>query len=337
MAQTDVVIVGAGVIGLSCALELHAIGMRVTVLERDTAARQASWAAAGMLAGHDPANPVALQTLADLSLSLYPAFLERIAALGGATVPIETEWAMEPSRDPNAEPQQDLPQLKAPGFARIAEQSLDPRKLAAALLQAVRSAGIDLREHTPVRSWTTSTNGAELDANGETFTAGYALDCSGAWSGPPVKPAKGQMLRLSAPGALTSSSFGNMVVRAPGIYLVPRLDGTVVIGATIEDAGFDTRTNDADLRSLRERAAALIPAMHDAPEVERWAGLRPDTPDHLPLLGFVQDRRLVASGHFRNGILLAPATARVMTRLIQHQTPEVDLVPFSPDRFALAQ
>lgn len=336
MVLPDVVITGAGLIGLSCALELQSLGMRVTVLERDTAALQASWAAAGMLAAHDLLNPIALRPLSDLSIELYPAFLARIAALTGITVPMETEWTLEGPHPHSATAQHDLSQLQRPGFIRIAEQSLDPRKLTAALVAAVRSTDIDLREHTSVRGWTESADGVEVQAESGSFRAGYVLDCTGAWSDHPVRPAKGQMLRVTAPGVLISPALGNIVVRTPQIYLVPRLDGSVVIGATVEDAGFDTTTHDADLNQLRQHAAALIPSLAEAVEVERWAGLRPDTPDHLPLLGQVSERRFLATGHYRNGILLAPATARVMAQLIQGQQPAATLDSFAPGRFAQA-
>jgi glycine oxidase len=144
------------------------------------------------------------------------------------------------------------------------------------------------------------------------------------------------MLRVQLPSPLTE------VHRSEHIYIVPRTlgpqAGTALIGATIEDAGFDTTTHPADLATLRARAAELLPALaseSNAPQLEAWAGLRPFTPDELPLLGALpfSPREFAATGHFRNGILLAPATAHVMADLLENKSPTIDLAPFSPTRF----
>jgi glycine oxidase len=331
MPSPDVVIAGAGLIGLACALECERRGLRVVVLERGRAMQQASWAAAGMLAAHDPANPAALSALAQHSIALYPAFLEHIAALGGIAVPFETEWTLEPFDGANDEAL--LPGLNATGLGYLRENSLDPRKLAAAVLAAVRASNITLVEDSPVHSVSEATSEVQVQTAAGTLACGSFNDCTGAWSAVPVRPAKGQMLRVHGPGLLHSGSHGNIVVRTEDIYLVPRLDGSVVIGATVEDVGFDTTVHENDLATLMDRAAAVIPAIADAARIESWAGLRPDTPDHLPLLGRVGQRRLIAAGHFRNGILLAPATARVIAQLLMGEQPELGLETFAPDRF----
>ena len=107
-----------------------------------------------------------------------------------------------------------------------------------------------------------------------------------------------------------------------------------MIGATVEDAGFSTHTSAADLRSLREKAADLVPSLADAPEIESWAGLRPRTAALLPIIGRLAPQHFIAAGHFRNGILLAPGTARVMTQLLLGEPASIDLLPFTPQRFA---
>jgi glycine oxidase len=329
MLQPDVLITGAGIVGLSCALELSSQGMRVTLLEKGAAGQQASWAAAGMLAARDPENPPALQPLSEFSIALYPDFLTRIESLSGVPVPLETGTVYESGGAPILrfhetglrDGQSTL--LARNGLIARPEHSLDPRRLAAALLLAVRASGVDLREGVEVQQAATS----EVRTSAGSITFGTFIDCRGAWAGVTVVPRKGQMLRVHAPGVLPG------VVRTPQIYMVPRLDGSVVIGATVEDAGFDKAVHAADLAELRARAAALIPQLTDAPELESWAGLRPDTPDHLPLIGRTGHNRFIAAGHFRNGILLAPGTARVMLQLVQGQQPEVDLTAFSPDRF----
>ncbi len=342
MGSPDIVIAGAGIVGMACALECRLRGLRVLLLERGRAGQEASSAAAGMLAAHDPANPAALLELSQLSVALYPAFLERLAGLSGTAVPVETHWTLEGS---GAEAQggavAEPAGLSHDGFARLREESLDPRKLVAVAGEAVRAAAIPLHEATAVQSFSAVRGGVEVVTSGGKLHCGQFVDCTGAWSGMGVRPAKGQMLRLFAPGALACGDLGNVVVRTPGVYLVPRLDGSVVIGATVEDAGFDKTPHQADALVLRGRAEALLPSLKQAPMLEHWAGLRPATADGLPLLGpaimEVGDARVfVAAGHFRNGVLLAPATAHVMAQLLLSQKPSTDLNAFAPYREAIA-
>jgi glycine oxidase len=132
------------------------------------------------------------------------------------------------------------------------------------------------------------------------------------------------------------------VHRSEAVYIVPRTTGphagTAVIGATLEDAGFDTATSPSALAGLRRLAAGLVPAAHGAAQIEAWAGLRPATADGLPLIGALPEstQQIVATGHFRNGILLAPATAATVAALVQGIRPPVDLTAYAPARFALA-
>lgn len=326
----DVVIAGAGLIGLSLALELHTRGASVAVLDTARPMRQTSIAAAGMLAANDPHNPPALQALATYSLSLYPAFLHRVTSLSGLPVPIQTTTVL-----------QHLDHT----VLRLAEDSIDPRQLGAALLHAVRQTPIALHENAErleIRETEAQPNHLRIDPlHGPALHAQQLVHATGAWfSGPPavVKPRKGQMLRVRIPSGLALHE----VHRAHSIYIVPRTHGpqagTALVGATDEDAGFDLTTHPADLDRLRARAAELLPAFasaQDAPQVEAWAGLRPGTPDDLPLLGRLPNsaRQWVATGHYRNGILLAPATAAVLADLLENKPPAIDLHPFSPARF----
>ena len=330
MRPADIVIGGAGVIGLSLALELRQRGH--TVLQLDSSAPgPASSAAAGMLAAHDPANPPELRSLARLSLALYPDFLRTLRQLTGTHVPFETEYVLEHGTA-QGYPEAHLAAL-APDtgpFHLRPEQSVDPRKL----LPALRAAGANLQQakvlavNTATRSTiTVHTGGGPLET--ETY-----IDCTGAWAGPFLRPAKGQMLRVQLPpDLLHHPNFDNVVLRTPEIYIVPRLDGTALIGATVEDAGFSTETDPADLYRLRTLASDLIPALADAQGIESWAGLRPRTADLLPLIGQLAPRHYVATGHYRNGILLAPATARVMAQLLHGERTDVPLQTFAPQRF----
>ncbi|HEY5328641.1 MAG TPA: FAD-dependent oxidoreductase [Acidobacteriaceae bacterium] len=323
--QSDVLIAGGGIMGLSLALELYTRGAQVTVLERDTAMSQASTAAAGMLAAEDPFNPSELTLLAKFSTEIYPHLLARIESLSGINVPFQTATTV---------------QYLSPGSRiQLEEHSLDPRQLAAALLAAVRATSIDLREHTGDLELSDTPDAIYVrDSTGMEFSAPQLVHCNGAWfrGQNAVAPRKGQMLRVQLPSPLTE------VHRAEHIYIVPRTAGpqagSALIGATIEDAGFDTTTHPADLAALRARAAELLPMLASAskaPQLEAWAGLRPYTPDGLPLLGALpfSPREFAATGHFRNGILLAPATARVMADLLEDKSPTIDLTPFSPNRF----
>ena len=352
MQRPDICIAGAGIIGLSLALELHHRGARVIVLDRSTPLSEASAAAAGMLAARDPHNPEQLTSLSNLSLSLYPAFLDRIQSLSSHRVPFHTSATLQ-SVQPKAQTSlltrealtRLLPQLnpRNQSFTLLDEHSLDPRELAAALLAAVTTTTIDLRPHTPVRLIRSVYNGIiEVQTPTDAIHAAKFVDCTGAWSTPSISPTylsitprKGQMLAVSLP-SLTL----NLVLRTPEIYIVPRTTGPnagrAIIGATVENAGFDKTVHPADIDRLHTLAADLLPDLAHAPQFETWAGLRPTTPDGLPLLGPIPDRpnQFIATGHYRNGILLAPATAHVMAQLLSGEQPSIDLSPYSPHRTA---
>lgn len=323
--KSDILIVGAGIIGLSLALELNARGAQVTILERDTALSHASTAAAGMLAVDDPYNPSALLPLSRLSNSLYPGFLARIESLSGIAVHFQTDTTLQ--------------HLAGGTTTRLAEHSLDPRQLAAALLAAVRATSIDLREHTESHIIAQSNHPQlRVETTSGNFTPARLIQTRGAWHDPNVRPVKGQMLRVQLPQNLQLRE----VHRGEHIYIVPRTHGpqagTALIGATVEDAGFDLSLHSFDLAHLRQLAAQWLPPLgseDEAPQVEAWSGLRPTTADELPLLGAIAPRstHFLATGHFRNGILLAPATAVVLADLLENKSPSVDLAPFAPDRF----
>ncbi len=323
--KSDIFIAGAGIIGLSLALELHSRGAQVTVLERDTALSHASTAAAGMLAVDDPHNPPALLKLSELSAALYTSYLLRIEHLSNLQVPFHTSTTVQYAADGSSQ--------------RLAEYSLDPRQLAAALLAAVRATSIDLREHTEAHI-VNEANGRllHIETTDGAFQPRQFIQTRGAWHAPYTRPAKGQMLRVQLPADLPLRE----VHRSEHIYVVPRTTGpqagSAIIGATVEDAGFDLTTSPQDLKHLRKLASELVPALRSepaAPQVEAWAGLRPATVDHLPLIGPREpgSSHFFATGHFRNGILLAPATAAVLTELLEGGTPSIDLTPFAPNRF----
>jgi glycine oxidase len=326
--SADVVVIGGGLIGLTIALEMRRRGARVCVVERGLAMGQASRAAAGMLAVHDPGNPAELLPLAQLSVAMYPEFLSRIEALSGVAVPFQTEATLQYAADG--------------GVVRLAEWSVDPRQLAKAVVGAVRATSIELLEETRVESVSAEGDGIRVATADElSLWTQKLVYAAGAWTRTelgvaiPVVPRKGQMLRVRLPGALTE------VHRSDEVYVVPRTlgeqAGTAVIGATIEDVGFDVSVWDADLRRLREMAAEMVPGLgseRNAPMVEAWAGLRPAVADGLPVMGRIgEGREFVATGHYRNGVMLAPATAEVMADVLMGSGPAVDLAAFSAGRF----
>ncbi len=339
MGSPDYVIAGAGIIGLSLALELHRRGASVQVIDAGKAMQQTSSAAAGMLAVDDPLNPSALRPLAQLSASLYPGFLDRIAEFSGEAIPFQTSATLEAGLPAGTllNPQELVPQLDAGphNFHLLDEHSVDPRQLAAALLAAVRNTSIDLREQTALQRISTSSSSVRIETTNGSIEAFALIDCMGSWSPAPVAPKKGQMLAVAIPHGLDLAC----VIRTPDVYIVPRTlgpnAGRVIIGATIEDAGFDLTVHAFDILTLNAQAEKLVPALAGAAFLESWSGLRPSTTDGLPILGAAprQPRYLIATGHFRNGILLAPATAHVMAQLLFDESPAIDLSPYAPTRF----
>jgi len=177
-----------------------------------------------------------------------------------------------------------------------------------------------------------SVSGVQTDK--ASYSAAIVVNCAGAWAGCiaplrlPVRPMKGQMLAVVGGPSLRH------VVRAEEVYLVPRSDGRIVIGSTLEDAGYNKQTDASTIQRLLHAAQELVPELAKAKVHDDWAGLRPGTPDALPILGETSVRGyFVASGHYRDGILLAPVTAQVMTDMIIRKPPSRDLTPFSPLRF----
>lgn len=322
----DIVVAGAGIIGLTLALELQHRGASVVLLDTAAAASGASTAAAGMLAAEDPHNPTELSQLSRFSISLYDRFLDRLTAVSGLPVPYQTTSTLQ--------------YLDDGMILRLAEKSVDPRQLAAAAIQAVRQSYIQLIEHTNRLEISEHAGGISIHSqNGPTLEAKRLIHASGAWfSGrPEITPRKGQMLRVQIPATLQLRE----VHRSSSIYVVPRSQGpqagTALIGATEEHAGFDTRTSQANLDQLRQRAAALLPEFGNvtaAPQVEAWAGLRPATSDGLPLIGPLPGSRhqWIAGAHYRNGILLAPATAVTLADMLEDKPSAVNVSPFDPAR-----
>jgi glycine oxidase len=274
--MVDAVFVGGGIIGLSAAYRAQQRGLDVLVLERDRAGSGASRVAAGVLAPDEP--------LGQRSLDLYPAFVDELGDVGF--------WQCG---------MLDV----ATGLFSPRDASIDPRRLVDALAARVPlREGVEVAELAPDSVTTTA---------GERIEAGRVVVCAGAWSGiagVAVRPVKGQVVRLR--GELPAQH----IIWCDHTYIVPRQNGEVVVGATIEDRGFDATVTQAATEQLLRDAARLVPEIADLEIADVSAGLRPAMPDGRPLIGELENGLLVATGHYRNGILLAPVTAEAIAALL---------------------
>jgi glycine oxidase len=346
----DGIIAGGGIIGLSLALELRHRGADVVVLDRGEPGREASSAAAGMLASADPGTPVDLRLFAAESARLYPEFVEKLQAASAISVDFRRQGTVVFLESPVCPPghrrlsvdelKQLEPALQLGGHSAffLQEDSVDPDLLSQAAVKAVHNAGVEIRSHTAVQQMRSQNGNIEVTTQAEQFVARVAVNCQGAWAGAPVRPRKGQMCYLQPqnPKSLKPGLLSH-VVRAPEAYLVPRSSGKILVGATLEDAGFDKSVEPETVENLHRAAAVLIPELAAALVVQSWAGLRPGTPDDLPIMGETETRGIfVSGGHFRNGILLAPVATKVMADLIMGRPSAIDISAFSPARFARA-
>ena len=347
----DVLIIGGGIIGLSLAIALRKRGATVLVVERGEPGRESSHAAGGMLVDCPLETRAPLQPLATASARMYPEFAHELEVESGLKVDLrdpgtiffpsaehlEQAVAAFPSANLAAlEPTLADANVGRPAFY-LKERSVDPRALTAAAWKTAKNRAVDFSSGDEVTAVTIENGRATGVTTTKTkFHAAKVVNCAGAWSGQigphafPTRPVKGQMLCLAMP----PHTLLKHVVRSPEVYLIPRSDGRLLVGATVEEAGFDKRTIPDTILRLHRAALVLIPKLRDAKILEDWAGLRPGTPDALPILGATATPGYyVATGHFRDGILLSAITAEVMTAVIEGRTPEHDLRPFSPARF----
>ena len=322
----DVIIVGGGIIGLSLAIALRKRGASVLVVERGEPGREASYAAGGMLVEYSPEIPVPLQPLATASARMYPEFAHELQVETGIMVDLrEIGTLLFPPPEhvferpgftiedllpaPLAELEPALSISGPPFFLK--DRSIDPRALSSAAVRAAKVHGVDSSSGDSV----TAVNLSDGRAIGVTTTKTFfqtskVVNCAGCWSGQisplrlPTRPVKGQMLCL----IMQPRNLLKHVIRTPDVYLIPRSDGRLLVGATVEEAGFDKRTDPPTIQGLHRAAIKLVPKLADARILEDWAGLRPGTPDALPILGATKiPGYFIATGHFRDGILLALA------------------------------
>lgn len=355
MKTWDVVIIGGGVIGLSLAWRLRRNGVSVLVVEKGEPAREATHAAGGMIAHCDPHNPPALAGMIAASARMYPEFVRELREEAFESPDLRdagTLAFLEPGETPNcaaarALSEDELSTLAPPIAIRgpayfLPERSIDPRKLGSALEKAARNCGADFATGSAVTEVAVLGGRATGVRTTKSFyAAGAVVNCAGAWAaqikpfGAPTRPVKGQMLCVvPATAGHHSGPVLQHTVRTPEVYIIPRSDGRIVLGATLEEAGFDKRVDPDIVQRLHRAAEKVVPGIGLMRIHEAWAGLRPGTPDGLPILGATSmSGYFVATGHYRDGILLAPITAKLMTELLAGQSTTLNLVPFSPQRF----
>jgi len=369
----DVVIVGGGIIGGSIAFDLARRNLRVVVLDRQEFMHEASWAAAGMLSpAPDCPAAIPLVPLGRASLALYPKFVDAVKDASGLRTGFRTGGAIEVICHGEAERElstlvalhhglglacEPLPLDEArkmePAIGREAraaallpdECSIEPRALSVAVQAAASSAGATLLSGVEVASL--AHDGKKCagvkTSSGEIYHAKEVVLAAGCWSSQipgvepyaPTLPVRGQMAALRHSGAPIRH-----VLRSERGYLVPRgmeSPQTVVVGSTIENAGYEKRITSGGIEKILSAANELAPELANAEITETWCGLRPGTPDQLPILGPVDvDGLVFATGHYRNGILLAPATAKLIGEWITERRVFLDWDPFSPLRFTPA-
>lgn len=355
MKTWDVVIIGGGVIGLSLAWRLRKSSATVLVIEKGEPAREATYAAGGMLADCDPSIPPGLRALAEASARMYPEFAKELQAEAFQSPDLREQGTIaflaheEASGCREAKPvsDSDLKELepliapRGPAYL-LPERSIDPRKLGRALDKAGRTIGVDLVSGSPVTEVATLGGRAIGVRTAKSFyAAGAVVNCAGAWAsqlkpfGAPTRPVKGQMVCLiPLAGDKHSGPMIQHVIRTPEVYIIPRTDGRILLGATVEEAGYEKRVDPDTAKRFTDSAAAVVPEIRQMRLHDAWAGLRPASPDGLPIMGATSLKGyFAATGHFRDGILLAPITALLMLQVLKGRKPDFDLAAFSPQRF----
>jgi glycine oxidase len=371
MASHDAVVIGAGLIGSTIALRLAQDGLRVALLEKNAPGREASWAGAGMLSpAPDIPAAIPLAPFGRASLSLYPQFIAEVEEISGRSAGYRGNGAIELLFSADAErelstlialhhalglPSEPLPLDEAiklePGLTRRAraaayfpyEACVDNRALMEAVLAATASLGVELFRDTNVRQFVVEHGrcAGVRSENGDLFAAREVIVAAGAFSGflegiiprLATRPIRGQMVALDS-----HDKPLRHVIRSERGYIVPRdaaMPQRLVTGSTLENVGFEKCVTAGGIEKILATAQELIPTLASAKVADTWCGLRPDTPDHLPLLGPAGVEGLtIATGHYRNGILLTPITAKLVREWIAEKSVSMDWEIFDPLRFA---
>jgi glycine oxidase len=295
----DAIVVGAGIVGLSLAIALNKQGLRVLVVEKGEPGREASWAAGGMLCDFPVETPPGLRELATASARVYPEFVRELEDESGLKIDLRSVGTLVfldphhphlldkslqnsyslPASLLELEPAFRVADPSAPPFTALylKERCVDPRHLTAAAIAAARHRGIDFSSGDQVLAVEVANGKASgVRTNKTQFAAGMVVNCAGAWAGQigphpfPTRPVKGQMLCVAMP----QRELVRHVVRTPNVYLIPRSDGRMLIGATQEEAGFDKQTVPETIQKLRQAALEVVPRLAEARILEAWVCVR---------------------------------------------------------------
>lgn len=367
-APSDVAVIGGGLIGTGVAFELARRGAVVTVYDRTEPGRAASWAGAGMLAPYSEAlTDPELHRLCEASLRAYPEFVADLRTRTGVDAKLQHEGTLHVALDEDAAAR--LPATAAVlrahgaevtvldrrgalerepmlgrevrGAAFVANEAhVDNRRLSRALVAACTQLGVRFAAAGEIALEADARRVRGIRTEHGFVATGAVVNAAGAWAGclagvpataqVAVRPIAGEMLALAVP-----KGFARGLVWSGHVYLVPRNDGRLLIGATVLDRGFDKRVTARGVGELLAVALRAAPSLGAFALVETWAGLRPASHDGRPYLGATSiDGYFVAAGHYRNGILLAPITARAVAAVIAGEAPPLALEPFDPCRRA---
>ena len=360
-------VVGGGVIGCSIALRLAQAGLKVAVLERGRIGREASWAAGGMISPQTEATgPGPFFDLCLRSRAIYPKFAAEVTELSGIDVEYQdrgslciqfmdddreyvrkwTGWQSEAGLRIEAIAVDTVGQMEpmvtesATGAIFVPDDhQIENRRLMNGLELVLRRLGVEVLEGRIATGLIVERNQIRgVLCGAQRIDSGLVVIAAGCWSGELLEPAglkvemipaRGQMVALKSAGLPI-----NHVLHSSKCYVIPRLDGRILVGATVEYAGFEKGITAGGISSLLAAAIEMAPALRSCEILEAWSGLRPDTSDHQPILGPSGiDNLLLATGHFRNGILLAPITAELIAATISSGRPASELRPFSVARF----
>ena len=366
MSIYDAVIAGGGLIGASIAFELAEAGMKVALYDAREPAREASWASAGMISpAPEDAGMIPFMPMSLASAALYPELIRKVEELSGKDVGYLKSGALDILLEGNAREElstiialqhgvglraealsaerarQMVPSLTEKMQAAIFrpdDASLDPRILTEAMLEAAQRKGVKVFAGNGAKALKKPgghcggliLERGEAEARWTIIAAGcFSARIEGAEPYAPVFPAKGQMLALRC-----DSVEIKRILWTGHKYLVPRKDGRLLAGSTIERTGFDRSVTAGAIQSILSEVIKIVPELEVARIEETWTGLRPDSPDHLPIIGPTDvDGLLIATGHFRSGVLLAPITARMIREWVTTQRVSVDWERVSPTRF----
>lgn len=361
MSQADCIIVGSGIAGLATALRLRQSGLDVLLVERGAVGKEASWAGGGIVCPlYGWRYPEPVMRLAARGMQTYPSFIESLSELSdidpefhpsGMLILDPFEQGEQPAELLDWAKRQNL----TAEISSAAEHfpHLDDRKalwlpdvhntrnprLLQALNQAAIRMGVRIAEQTTVQQILTEHERVVgIETTSGTMRAPRVLVAAGAWSGslaPGLSPAsvfpvRGQMLRFDHSPANGLPT----ILMEDGVYLIPRRDGSVVVGSTVEHAGFDKHTTEEAIRHLHAKAIALWPNLAHAPISHQWSGLRPGTTDELPYLGAHPEISglFVSTGFYRNGLAMGPAVAEIMADLILSRPIDLDLTDYRLNR-----